>query len=107
MPRVEFRLAMPGKASWDGKWSGADRNFTLVRNVDDDQAAQLDGQSWSYSWPDGWRAEVSARLVQAGEDLAPSHGFHGYDWMVASILRYGKIYADHERPEQAAETAVL
>lgn len=97
--RVEFRLAMPGKSSWDGKWSGDDRNYTLLRDVDDDQAAQLDGRSWSYSWPDGWRAEVSARVIRDGEKLKQSHGFHGYDWMVASIFRYGKIYADHEVPE--------
>lgn len=99
MTRVEFRLAMPGKSSWNGKWSGDDRNFTLVRDVDSDLAAQLDGQSWSYGWSDGWRAEVSARVVREGETLKPSHGFHGYAWMVASILQYGKIYADHERPE--------
>ncbi len=45
--------------------------------------------------------EVSARVVREGEPIAPSHGFHGYDWMVASILRHGQIYADHERPEAA------
>ena len=101
MPRVEFKLTMPGKNSWDGKWSGDDRNFTIVRNVDDDQAIELDGRSWSYGWPDGWRAEVSARVVREGEVLKPSHGFHGYDWMVESILRHDKIYADHELPEAA------
>lgn len=98
MTRVEFRLTMPGRNSWDGRWSGEERNYTLMRIVDDDQAAQLDGRSWSYGWSDGWRAEVSARVVRDDETLKPSHGFQGYDWMVASILRYGKIYADHERP---------
>jgi hypothetical protein len=93
---------MPGKASWDGKWSGDDRNYTLLRELDDDRAAQLDGRSWSYGWSDGWRAEVRARVVQAREKLKPSHGFHGYDWMVASILKHDKIYADHEVPEKKA-----
>lgn len=101
MTQVEFKLTMPGRRTWDGKWSGDDRNYTLVRDVDGDRAVQLDDQSWSYSWPDGWRAEVSARVVRTSEMLKPSHGFHGYDWMVASILRYGKIYADHEQPETA------
>lgn len=101
MTCIEFRLAMPGKASWDGKWSGDDRNYTLLRDLDDDQAAQLDGRSWSYSWPDGWRAEIYARLAHVGETRKPSHGFHGYDWMVASILQYDKIYADHEVPKEA------
>ena len=104
MKHVEFRLAMPNRGSWDGKWSGEDRNYTLVRDFDADRASQLDGRSWSYSWPDSWRAEVSARVVSEGEALEQSHGFNGYDWMVASILRYGEIYADHERPE-TAETA--
>jgi hypothetical protein len=101
MIRVEFRLTMPGKVSWDGKWSGDDRNFTLVRDVDAETADKLDGRSWSYGWSDGWRAEVSARVVSDAETQKPSHGFHGYDWMVVSILRYGKIYADHEVPEAA------
>lgn len=102
MPRVEFRLSMPNKGSWDNRWSGESRNYTLVRDLDDDRALQLDGRSWSYGWPDGWRAEVSARIVHERATLPPSHGFHGYDWMVESILRYGKIYADHERPETAS-----
>jgi hypothetical protein len=101
MTRIEFRLNMPGRSSWDGKWSGDDRNYTLLRDVDDDQATQIDGRSWSYGWSDGWRAEISARLVKEGEPLAASHGFHGYDWMVTSILRHGKIYADHEVPKTA------
>ena len=104
MTCVEFKLAMPNQGSWDGKWSGEDRNYTLTREIEDDQACKLDGRSWSYGWPDGWRAEISVRVVHEGETLKPSHGFHGYDWMVESILRYGKIYADHEQPE-TAETA--
>ena len=103
MTRVEFRLAMPGRASWDNKWSGDSRNYALVRELDDTLAAELDGRSWSYSWPDGWRAHVSARIVPVGEELNHSHGFHGYDWMVASILRHGTIYADHELPEVMPE----
>ena len=100
MTRVEFKLTMPNRASWNGKWSGESRNYTLVQDLDDDRASQLDGRSWSYGWPDGWRAEVSVRVVHDGETRKPSHGFHGYDWMVASILRYGKIYADHELPAE-------
>jgi hypothetical protein len=100
MTRVEFRLLMPGRNSWDGKWSGDAHNYTILRDFDDDEKAlRLVGRSWSYGWPDGWRAEVTARVVHDGEKLKPSDGFHGYDWMVDSILRYGKIYADHEVPE--------
>ena len=98
MTRIEFKLTMPNRGSWDGKWSGEDRNYTLMQELEDDHASQIDGQSWSYNWPDGWRAEISARVVPAAETLKLSLSFHGYDWMVASILRYGKIYADHEIP---------
>ena len=98
MKRVEFSLAMPGRASWDGRWSGDSKTYSVERSVDDAHAADLDGRSWAYAWPDGWRAEVSARVVADHDDRPPSAGFRGYDWMVDSILRYGKIYADHEQP---------
>lgn len=99
MTSVEFKLDMPGKASWDGKWSGEDKNYVIVRELDDAKAKQLDGNAWSYGWSDGWRASISARVVSRRAKLKHSDGFYGYDWMVASILQYGKIYADHERPE--------
>ncbi len=101
MTRVEFKLAMPRRGSWDNKWSGEDKNYTLTRELNDELASRLDGRSWSYGWPDGWRAEVSARVVSADEQQKPSHGFHGYNWMVTSILAYDKIYADHDRSEAA------
>ena len=98
MTRVEFKLAMPKRGSWDNKWSGDGKNFTLTRDVDDAQAAQLAGRTWTYFWADGWSAEVSARVVQDSVELQPSHGFKGYSWMVDSILLHDKIFADHERP---------
>lgn len=101
MTRVEFKLTMPRRGSWNGSWSGEGRNYTRTRDLDDDHARKLDGRSWMYYWPDGWCAEVSARLVPEGGDQKPSHGFHGYGWMIDSILRHDKIYADHERPETA------
>lgn len=98
MKRVQFKLTMPRRGSWDNKWSGEKRNYTLTREVDDDQAAKLDGRMWAYAWPDGWGAEINARVLPYDEEQVPSHGFHGYGWMVDSILRHDKIYADHERP---------
>lgn len=98
MTRIEFRLTMPGRSSWNGRWSGEARNYTLVREIEDDVMNKYDGRSWSYAWSDGWVANITARVVGPGV-LAKSDGFCGYDWMVVSILRYGKIYADHERPE--------
>jgi len=105
MTRIEFKLAMPHKGSWDNRWSGENRNHILTREIDDEQAIKLSGRSWSYNWPDGWSARISARVVIDDEDQSPSHGFHGYNWMVESILRHDKIFADHELPEVSSEGA--
>lgn len=99
MNRVEFKLEMPRRGSWNSRWSGEGKNYTLTRDLDDEQGEKLAGRSWTYCWPDGWCATISARRVREGEEQAPSQGFHGYGWMVESILRHDKIYADHERPE--------
>jgi hypothetical protein len=99
MIRVEFCLTMPGRGSWNQPWSGDGRSYLLVRDVEDGLARKLDGQSWSYAWAAGWRAEIRARVLAEDETLRPSDGFRGYDWMVVSILRYGKIWAPHEVSE--------
>lgn len=98
MKRVEFNLSMPGRNSWNNKWSGDDKSYVIVRELDDEFAAKLGGRRWSYSWPDSWRAEVHARLMPDSELRPPQQSFIGYDWMVDSILRYDAIYAEHERP---------
>jgi hypothetical protein len=94
MKRLEFKLSMPHTGSWEGKWSGADKNYTIVTRVTDDQAAELlKTGSWRYSWNDGWCASIDVREVPKGERVKKSDGFSGYDWMVNSILRRG--YIDH------------
>lgn len=99
MKRVEFRLSMPSRGSWNGAWSGSERRFAIVRSMTDKAAAKLlDGRernSWYHRWSDGWGASVSARIVAPGERLPKSDGFAGYDWMVANILAYGST----EKPE--------
>lgn len=99
--RVEFRLSMPGRASWNGRWSGEDKNYTIVRTLTASQAALLFRAAHGYSqpasffhrWSDGWCAEVSARILRAGERPKKSDGFHGYDWMVDNIIAHGKTTA--------------
>lgn len=107
MKRIEFRLSMPNAASWNGKWSGEGRNYTLVKELSFDNPLGIDlrcglaTKSWSYAWSDGWVARVQARAVPDDEKLQKSDGFCGYDWMVESILKRGKILADHEIKEEA------
>ena len=105
--RVEFRLSMPSRASWNGGWSGEDRNHAVVRELSDEQLAKLFAPAapegfdlskcrniWTHRWSDGWVAQVSARVVPAGEELAKSDGFHGYDWMIDNILTTGTPYSE-------------
>ena len=93
MKRIEFRLSMPNVGSWNGRWSGEGRNYTIVRKISDSWVSKLlsgkNSASWSHRWGDGWSAHISARIVPVGERLKKSDGFYGYDWMVSNILAYG------------------
>lgn len=94
MKRVLFRLSMPNRGSWNGKWSGADRNYILVRKLSKkilDRLNIVGRASWYYDFGDGWAANVSAYIMQAGERAPISAGFCGYDWMVDSIIDHGEI----------------
>ena len=104
--RIEFRLSMPSRSSWNGGWSGEDRNYSVGRELSDEQLTKLFDLTpeefdiskcrgiWTHRWSDGWVAQVSARVVPAGEELPKSDGFHGYDWMIDNILRTGSPYSE-------------
>ncbi len=93
MKRVEFRLSMPGRSSWNGKWSGQDKNYSRVCKLTDAQAERLLGaqseKSWLHRWSDGWCACVTARVLAVGVRVKKSDGFSGYDWMIDNILAHG------------------
>ena len=93
-----FELSMPNRGSWNGKWSGENDIHAILkttRNKTDMQKfKELDGKDWFYRWDDGWTACVSARIIdskQAAKVRRNNKGFCGYSWMVASILKCGKI----------------
>lgn len=98
---------MPWRSSWNGQWSGEETLYAIVKKFTTKKAmarAQtiLAKGCYSYSWDDGWRASINVRevdAVQARKVRAKSKGFCGYDWMVESILTYGSIYADHQKPD--------
>ena len=93
MTRVQFRLSMPSCGSWNGKWSGEGRNYSIAHNMTDKGADALMGgmlvRTWSHRWEDGWCANISARIVPRGERLKKSDGFSGYDWMISNIIDHG------------------
>lgn len=99
--RLCFKLNMPGRNSWDGKWSGDNKLYAKViifkKNQKDKAIQILKDGPYSYRWSDGWRAEVSIMTVsksEAREIIKKSSGFHGYDWMINSIINYGKIQTE-------------
>lgn len=99
---IAFELTMPNRGSWNGRWSGEDRRWIVVRNMGRGKRAEetakpiLEKGHWHYSWSDGWGASIVAREVdgqQAAKLRRMSAGFCGYDWMVSSIIKHNKIVA--------------
>ena len=93
-----FELTMPRAASWNGKWSGEDEGHYLFKTSQSESIKkkfkELSGNSWTYSWSDGWMAQITARVVDASTARrlrARNKGFCGYDWMVNDILWHGEI----------------
>jgi len=109
MKIVSFELTMPNVGSWNGKWSGADRKYYVVKRISDRYLNKKEWfkellakgrDSWHYSWNDGWGANVLAELIDSTESRKRkkiSAGFAGYDWMIDSILFYGEISTQKER----------
>ena len=102
MTLVAFTLSMPGRSSWDGRWSGEGRLYVIVRRV---KTVTNDLLGYhSYAWQDGWCASIEASIVDSKEAAKlrkRSAGFCGYDWMVDSLLMDGRILASHQREREA------
>jgi hypothetical protein len=108
---VAFQLSMPNRGSWNGKWSGQDRQYILIKSISARYAKSQEHfkdllekgkDSWYYSWNDGWGASISAEVISAAEAKKRrklSAGFCGYEWMVQSIISYGEISTATERKE--------
>jgi len=107
-----FTLSMPSRASANGGWSGADKKFVVVRTTNSNKGKALYGsrvgQHW-YNFGDGWSACVSVDVVdgkRARELKRTSDGFSGYDWMIDSIISYGKILSESDLRNQFQRDAV-
>ena len=92
-----FTLSMPSNNSWNGRWSGEDKVYVIVKSFSSrswkEQLAKLMGYH-RYAFGDGWVASVSVKAVDADEKkelMKKSAGFCGYDWMVTSLIHHGVI----------------
>lgn len=93
-----FELTMPGRGSWNNKWSGErDKHYNICKvpySLYKERYSDFDGKDWWYNWGDGWVASISCETVDSqhinGYRKANA-GFCGYDWMVQSIMKDGTI----------------
>lgn len=95
---IVFELTMPHVASWNGKWSGADRRY-IRTSRERDVPKDLWNKSFDYRWDDGWGACVSVTKMpirEAKKLEQTSAGFAGYDWMIRSIVKRGYIVSDSD-----------
>jgi len=99
---LSFTLSMPNNNSWNGKWSGEDDLYVVVKTIRSNKKAQeiLDGSSYYYNFGDGWGASISVEEVDAAKARKlrkRSKGFCGYNWMIEDIELYGKILGTEKR----------
>lgn len=111
---ISFELTMPNVGSWNGKWSGADSKYFIVRTFTkkfftNTLLPLFDGknhQNWYYNFGDGWGANVRAEIIDsktASQRRKLSKGFCGYEWMVESIIHCGRILTSDKRKQYEKE----
>ena len=125
MKILSFELTMPNVGSWNGKWTGADRKYYIIRTVDNKTGNEImkdakqypiyEGfferkqvglsnlkKGYYYNFGDGWGASVEMELIDsktAAKRRKISCGFSGYDWMVDSIMVHGDILSTKQIKE--------
>ena len=109
MKYVAYILTMPNKGSWDGKWTGEKDLHVRIRKINEAAWAkgvtkepELVGKSFIHDFGDGWTAQIEVREVsykEANQLKKRSVGFSSYDWMIASLIKYGNIQYDPDLPK--------
>lgn len=86
---------MPSRNTWNGRWSGDNELFVIIRQAKTEEAATiLEASPFRYNFGDGWTARIEVEQVSAKKAQIlrkRSRGFCGYEWMVESIFRNGRI----------------
>lgn len=108
---LAFKLNMPVSRSWNGKWSGDDKQYVITKSWQGKTgvlAAEriAAARSYSYRFSDGWVARVDVSIVDSREAArlrARSAGFCGYNWMVDSICKHMEIIDSAEAMRRAGQ----
>jgi len=132
MKTLSFELTMPNVGSWNGKWTGAERKYFVIRKFDNKTADKImedaktspiyegfftrreigntpPSKSHYYNFGDGWGANVRIEQVDAKEAnkrRKNSAGFCGYEWMIDSIIRFDEILNSNQIKERLSTVAV-
>lgn len=91
---IAFILTMPHRGSWNGRWSGENDIYAIIKTERAVPNKDIIGKTFYYRWDDGWTARISVEKVdcKTGNSLRKkSRGFCGYNWMVNSIIEKGYI----------------
>lgn len=102
MKLLSFELTIPNVGSWNGKWTGSDKKYYIVKSLDNKTSNNIIGEgepskNYYYNFGDGWGANIRVERVDSrkgNKRRRRSAGFCGYGWMVDSIIKYGKILTD-------------
>lgn len=90
--------------TWNGRWAGEDKIFAKEVFLSTSKRERLSElgfdlrrgakKSFTHDFGDGWVAEITM-TVGAKKDfkevMKHSEGFMGYEWIIDSILKHGKI----------------
>ena len=87
---LRFELTMPNVGSWNNVDTGAKPNCFIWRSVPKEKVKELQDKSFYYNFGDGWGANVKITRNRRSKTA----GFRGYDWMVDSIIKNGKIISE-------------
>ena len=102
---VSFELKMCNVGSWNGRWTGSEMRYIIIRTLHKEVAEKILGDkesdSFHHRWDDGWACNVYVNKIDAGTKKSLSkhlkNGFCGYEWMVSNIISHQSTKDNGER----------
>lgn len=92
-----FKLWVTSCNTWNRQHSFNNQYLifkTFLKKDNETADKILAKKSYGYMWDDGWTVSISVSQVSSEEKRRlekVNAGFLGYDWMVDSIIKHGKI----------------